>query len=186
MREALLVSLWLAAGPAASSADALPVLHLLALSPASETAVVACEGGTGEEGDEEAVPGGPLLVRTGEEIGASGLTLVAVLPDRIEVRQVLPAEAGVPSRDRRLWVYRSRGGAASRIQVLDRIAPAGPRLGAPLPVAPHGPEASSAPSISPDLPAHRGSTAPSEPEPRPGAPTDSRPGRPAPASGEAR
>jgi len=149
-------------------ADLPPALRLLVLSPASGTAVVTC--GT------EADPGRPTLVREGEEIGETGLTLIEVLADRIEVRQERPGEGGGPPEERRLWIDRARGAEPSRVQVLDRAVPPAQALGAPLAI----------PRSVPEAPADPGSTEPSKPEPQPGSPSDVESGMPVSPPGEAR
>lgn len=174
MPEGLLLSLWLAAVSTAVPADLPPAFRLLALSPASGTAVVAA--GT------EAEPGSPTLVRKGEEIGETGLTLVEVLPDRIEVRQELPAADGAPPEERRLWIDRAHGAEPSRVQILDRAAPPAQALGAPLTALPALPEGPADPSPASDP----GSPEPSTPERQPGSPSDVESGMPASPPGEAR
>jgi len=172
--EGLLLSLWLAAVSTAVPADLPPAFRLLALSPASGTAVVASGS--------EAEPGSPTLVRKGEEIGETGLTLIEVLADRIEVRQERPAEGGAPSEERRLWIYRARGAQLSRVQVLDRAAPPVQTLGAPLTALPELPEVPADPSPGSDP----GSPEPSTPELQPGPPSDVGSGMPVSPPGEAR
>ncbi len=171
--QGLLLSLWLAAAPTAGAADDPPVVRLLALSSASATAVVA-----GEAEGAHGANGALHVVRPGQEIGETGLTLIQVLPDRIEVRQRVSGGAGTLPRERRLWIYRADGAGPSRVQVLDRAAPVPPRRATPLGI--HGTA-----SGNPGSPSSTVDDGPSEPSGADSEP-DSRSGRPASAPGEVR
>jgi len=116
--EVLWLLVWLAQGPVGGE-GAVFDLRLLALSPASESAVV-------EVDEEEA--GALHLVHPGESIGATGLRVVRVLPDRVEAELTTPAEPGAPPVRRRLWIYRAKGTAPSRVQLFDRVPPAPERV----------------------------------------------------------
>lgn len=98
-----------------------PDLRLLALSPASGSAVVAGSDGI------------LRIARSGERLEGTTLRVVAVLPDRLEVEQTLAGDQGATPVKRRLWVHRAEGAKNSRVQVLEPAEPAPEPTGAPLP-----------------------------------------------------
>ena len=101
--------------------EGFPELRLLAVSPASESAVVADGDGT------------LRIAHSGKTLEGTTLRVVAILPDRLEVEQTLAGDPGATPVKRRLWVHRAEGAGTSRVQVLEPAEPAPERTGAPLP-----------------------------------------------------